>query len=136
MNNLAYAPVHFNFLETLAKTFIIPPRQKQFNQGNILDNAPVRWIAIAMNTNPAFTEFYTENPFWYQQFDLKQFRKLLGVQPTVNFDLADNGCIYVTTMKEMNFQKDILSIPIGTFKNLYVLVFDLTSMQYAIENLQ
>ena len=35
MDKLAYAPVEFNYLETLAKTFIIPARQKQFIQENI-----------------------------------------------------------------------------------------------------
>ena len=34
----------------------------------------------------------------------------------------------------MNFQDDISSIPIDDFKDHYVLVFDLTSMQDATEN--
>ena len=34
----------------------------------------------------------------------------------------------------MNFQDDIPSIPIDNFKDHYVLVFDLTRMQDAIEN--
>ena len=34
----------------------------------------------------------------------------------------------------MNFQDDIPSIPIDNFKDHYVLVFDLTSMQNATEN--
>ena len=34
----------------------------------------------------------------------------------------------------MNFQDDIPSIPIDNFKDHYVLVFDLTSMQDATEN--
>ena len=34
----------------------------------------------------------------------------------------------------MNFEDDILSIPIDSFKDHYVPVFDLTSMQYATEN--
>ena len=44
---LPYTPVEFNYLETLAKIFIIPPRQNQFIQENIFNNAPVRRIAIA-----------------------------------------------------------------------------------------
>ena len=36
-------------------------------------------------------------------------------------------------MKAMNFQDDIPSIPIDNFKDHYVLVFDLTSMQDATE---
>ena len=55
MDMLAYAPVEYNYLETLAKTFIIPARQNQFIQENNFNNAPTRRVAIAMNTNSAFT---------------------------------------------------------------------------------
>ena len=37
-------------------------------------------------------------------------------------------------MKTMNFQDDIPSIPIDNFKDHYVVVSDLTSMQVATEN--
>ena len=37
-------------------------------------------------------------------------------------------------MKAMNIQGDITSIPIDNFKDHYVLVFDLNSMQDATEN--
>ena len=134
MDMLAYAPVEYNYLETLAKTFIIPARQNQFIQENIFINAPIRRIAIAMNTNSAFTGSFAENPSWYQQFDLRQIRILRGGQPIVDLDTADNCCLYMTTMKAMNFQDDNPSIPIDDFKDHYVLVFDLTSMQDATEN--
>ena len=124
----------FNYLETLAKTFIIPARQNQFSRENIFNNAPLRLIAIAMNTNSAFTGSCTENPFWYQQFDLIQFRILRGGQPIVDFDAADNCHLYVTTKKALNFQDDIPSVPIDNFTDHFVLVFDLTSMQDATEN--
>ena len=107
LDMLAYAPVEYNYLETLAKTFIIPARQNQFIQENIFNNAPIRRIAIAINTNSAFTGSFTEYPFWYQQFDLRQLRILRGGQPIVDFDAADNCCLFVTTMKAMNFQDDI-----------------------------
>ena len=45
----------------------------------------------------------------------------------------DNCHPYVTTMKAMNFHDDTPSIPIDTFKDHYVLVFDLISMQDANE---
>ena len=64
---LANTPVEFNYLETLAKTSIIPARQNQLIQ-NIFNNAPVRRITIAMNTNSAFTASYIENLFLYRQF--------------------------------------------------------------------
>ena len=131
---LAYAPVEYNYLETLAKKFIIPARQNQFVQENIFSNAPIRRVAIAMNTNSTFTGSFLENPFWYQQFDLRQIRILRGGQPIVDFDTTDNCRLYVTTMMAMNFQDDIPSIPIDDFKDHYVLVFDLTSRQDATEN--
>ena len=50
LDRLAYVPMQFNYLETLAKIFIIPARQNQFIQENISNDAQVRRIAIAMNT--------------------------------------------------------------------------------------
>ena len=68
------------------------------------------------------------------QFDLRKFRILRGGQPIVDFDAADNCRSYVTTMKAMNFQDDICSIPTEYFKNNCVLMFDSISMQNATEN--
>ena len=133
MDMLPYAPVEYIYLETLAKTFIIHVRQNQFTQENTFNNAPISRVAIAMNTNSALTGSFTENPFWYQQFDLRQIRTLRREQPIVDFDTADNY-LYVTTMKAMNFRVDIPSIPIDDFEDHFVLVFDLTSMQDATEN--
>ena len=76
MHTLAYTPVKFNYLETRAKIYISHARQNQLFQGNNFTNAPVRRIASAMNTNSAFTRPYTKNPFWYQQFDLRQIKIL------------------------------------------------------------
>ena len=134
MDMLAYAPVEYNYLETLAKTFIIPARQNQFIQENIFNNAHIRRVAIAMNTNPAFTGSFTKNPFWYQQFDLRQITILKGGQSNVDFDMADNFRLCVTTMKAMNFQDDIPLFPFDGFKDHYVLVYDLTSKQDDTEN--
>ena len=64
IDTLAYTSVDFNYLETLAKTFIFPAIQNQFIQEKIFNNAPGRRIAIALNRNSAFTRSYTENPFW------------------------------------------------------------------------
>ena len=103
---LIFSPVVFNYLETLAKTFITPPRQNQFIQENIPKKAPVRRIAFAMNTNSAFTGTYTENPFWYQQFGIRQIKMFRSGQPFVNFDAADKCGLYVRTIKAMNFRDD------------------------------
>ena len=115
-NILAYTPVEFNFLETLAKTFINPARQNQLFQENILNNAPARRIAVAMNTNSAFSGSFTESPFWCQQSNLRQIRILRGGQPIVDFEAADNCRFYVTTIKAMNFHDDIPSFAINNSK--------------------
>ena len=111
---------------------LLPGKTSPFTK--TFNNAPIRRIAIAMNTNSAFTVSYTENPFWYQQFELRQIRILRRGQPIVDFDAADNCRLYLTTMKAMNFQNDIPSTPSDNFEDHYVLVFDLTSMQDATEN--
>ena len=108
--------------------FIIPARQNQFIQENNFNNASVRRIVIAMNTNSVFTGCYTENPFGYQQFHLRQFRTLRGGQPIVDIDATDNCRLHVTRMKAMNFQNDFRSISIDNFRDHHVLVFDLNSM--------
>ena len=110
MSQLVYAPVEFNYMETLAKTFIIAARQNQFIQENIFNNSSIRRIDFAMNSNSAFTGSFAENPFWYQQFNLRESRTLRGGQPIVHHDTTDNCRLYVTTMKTMNFQEDIPSI--------------------------
>ena len=112
------------------QTYIIPARQNQFIQQNIINNAPINRIAIAMNSNAAFAE----NPFWYQQFNLRDIIKLRGGQPIVHHDTTDNFRWYVTTIQAMNFEDDIPSIPVDNFKDHYVIVFDLTSMQDATEH--
>ena len=52
---LAYTPVEFKYLETLAMTFIIPASRDQFIHENIVNKAPVRCIAVAMNKTSTFT---------------------------------------------------------------------------------
>ena len=76
MDMLAYNLVEFNSLDRLASTFIISVRQNQFIRENIFSNNPFRRIAMAMNTNSVFTGSYTENPFWYEQIDLRENRIL------------------------------------------------------------
>ena len=136
MSRLAHAPVEYNYMETLAKTFIIPARQNQFLQENIFNNSPIRRMAFAMNSNSAFNGSFAENPFSYQQFNVRDTRTLRGGQPIVHQDTTDNCRLYVTTMKAINFEGDIPSLPVDNFKEHYVLVFDLTPMQDATERCQ
>ena len=87
-----------------------------------------------MSLNSAFTGSFAENPFWYQQFNLRDIRILRRGQPFVHHDTTDNCRFYVTTMKAMDFHDDIPSFPVDNFKDHYVLVFNMTSMQDATEH--
>ena len=100
----------------------------------MFNNAPIRRLAIAMSSNFAFISSFAENPFWYQQFKLRDIKTLKGGQPIVHHDTTDNCRLYITTKKAMNFQDENLSIPVDNFKDQYVLVFALNLMQDASEH--
>ena len=93
MDMLAQISMKYNFMQTLAKTFIIPAKQNQFIHEKFFNIARNRPIAIAMDTNSAFNASYTEKPFWHQQFDIRHNKTLRGCQPIVDFDAADNCCL-------------------------------------------
>ena len=80
----------------------------------MFNTAPTRRIAIAMNSNSAFTGSFEEKPFWYQLFNLSEIRILRRAQN----DTTDSGRFYVTTMKAMNFQDDIPTIPVDNFTDI------------------
>ena len=131
---LTHQPACYNFMETIARTFIVPSGQNQFIQENVFNNAPIRRIAIAMNTNSAFTGHFQENPFHYRKFGLRELRIVRGGRAVVSIDTTNNCRAYVTTMKAMNFNEEIPALPNDFFTDHYVLVFDLTSLQDAGEN--
>ena len=134
ISRLAYTPVEYNYMETLAKTYILPARQNQFIKENIFSNALIRPIPIATKSNSAFTGSSAENPFCYHKFNLRDIGISRGGQPFVHHATTDNCRLCVTTMTAMNFQDDILSIRVDNFKDHYVLVFHLTSMQDPAEH--
>ena len=61
-------------------------------------------------------------------------RLLRGSQSIFNFDAADKSRPNVTTMKARNFQGDIPSDAVDRFKDPYVQIFDLISLQVATGN--
>ena len=121
-------------METIARSFIIPSVQNQFIQENVFSNAPIRRVAIAMNTNSAFTGHFQESPFHYRKFGLRGLGIVRGGRTVVSIDTTNNCRTYVTTMKAMNFNQEIPALPNDFFTDHYVLVFDLTSLQDAGEN--
>ena len=107
----------YNFMETIARTFIIPSGQNQFIQENAFNNAPIRRIAIAMSTNSAFTGHFQENPFHYQKFGIRELRIVRGGRAIVSVDTTNNCKTYVTTRKAMNFNEEIPALPSYLFQN-------------------
>ena len=63
--NLDRKPAQYNYMETIARTFINPSDQKQFIQEKNFNNDPIRSKAVAMNKQPAFVRSFHENPFSY-----------------------------------------------------------------------
>ena len=88
-----------------------------------------------MNTNSAFTGHFQENPFHYQKFGLRELRIVRGGRAIVSLDTTNDCRASVTTMKAMNFNEEIPALPNHQFQNHYILVFDLSSLQDAGENI-
>ena len=132
---LTHQPACYNFMETIARTFIISSGQNQFFQENVFNNAPITRVAIAMNTNSPFMGHFQENPFHYQKFGLRELRIVRGGRAIVSLDTTNDCRAYVTTMKAMSFNEEFPALPHHQFQNHYTLVFDLTSLQDAGENI-
>ena len=128
-------PDQYNYMETIPRILIVPSRQNQFIQENIFNNLRIRRIAVAMNANSAVRGSFHENPFSYQQFHLKELRFIRGERVIVSFDTICPCRPYVTTMKSMQFNEDFPALLMEGFQNHYILVFDLTSLQAAAEQL-
>ena len=97
--NLESKPAHYNYMETIARTFVIPSRQNHFIQENVFNNAPIRKIVVAMNTNSAVAGSLHENPFNYQQFHLREHRIIRSGRAIISLDTTSPCRLYVTTMQ-------------------------------------
>ena len=127
-SSLQLRPARYNFSEVLAKTFGIPNGQNQYIHENIF-NAPIRRLAIALNTNTAFTGSLKTNPFHYQKFNLRSIRIVWGSHVVVDLDTTDNVQSYITTMRALMFDEDGPGIPLEDYPEHFVQVFDLTTQE-------
>ena len=125
----------YNFMETIARTFIIPSRENHFIQENVFNNAPIKKVAIAMNNNSAFIGHFLENPFHYQKFGLRELRTVHASKAIVSLDTTNDCRAYVTTRKAVSFKEEIPALLNHQFENHYILVFNLYSLQEAGENI-
>ena len=131
--NLERETAHSDYMETLARTCINPSHQNQFIQENVFNNAPIRRIAVAMNTKSAVVGSFHENHFNYQQFHLKEHRIIRGGRAVISLDTTSPCRPYVTIRKAMQFNEVFPALPVKDFQNYYILVFDMTSLQDAAE---
>ena len=88
-----------------------------------------------MNENLPVAGSFHENPFNYQQFQLSELRTIRGGRATISLDTTFPCRPYVIKMKAMQFNEDFPGLPMEDFQNHYILVFDLTSLQDAAEQL-
>ena len=100
-----------------SKNFIIRSRQNQFILENIFNNAPIRRVAVAMNTISAVAGSFHENPFSYQQFHLREIRIIRGGRAIVSLDTTSPCQPYVTTVKAMQFNEDFPAFSKEDFQN-------------------
>lgn len=128
---LSKQPARYHFNEWEARTYIIPDGQNVFKAENIFNNAPIRRLVVAMNTNAAFTGTFSENPYNYRKFGLQHIRVVRGNQNVVDMNTEDNTQVYVTTMKAMKLNEETPTLPFTDYDNHFIMVFDLTSLQDA-----
>ena len=122
-------------METIGRTFIIPSLQNQFIQENVFNNAPIRKIAVAVNTNSTVAGSFHKIPFNYQQFHLRELRIIRGGRAIFSLETTSPCRLYVTTMKAMQFNEGFPALPMEDFQTHYILLFDLTSLHDAAEQL-
>ena len=136
--NIKYKLPHklacYNFVEKIARTFNISSGQNQFIQETVFNKAPIRRVAIAINTDSVFTGRFQGNPFHYQNFVSRELRIVQRGRAIVSLDTTNDSRAYVTAIKAMSFSEKNPGLPNHQLQNHYILIFDLTSLQDAGEN--
>ena len=66
---------------------------------------------------------------------MRELRIIRGRRAIVSLDTISSCRLCVTTMKTMQFNKEFLALPMEDFRSHTILVFDLTSLQNAAEQL-
>ena len=125
------SPAKYNFIETEAKTSVIPRGQNVYVRENVFNNKPIRSMVIAMNTNTAFQGNIEHNPFNYQKFGLKRVIVSRNGIPIYDIDTDENSSANVqafhTTMKSLHFGHDGPGIKLSDYPHHFVIALDLTA---------
>ena len=115
--NLEREPAQNNYMETRARNFIIPSRQNQFIQENVIKNAPIKSKDVAMNIKTAVAGSFHEEVSSYLQFYLREFRSIRGGRAIVSLNTFSPCRPYVKTMKAMQFNEDFPAFIMEDFQN-------------------
>ena len=102
-------------METIARNFSIPSRQNHFIRENDFNNAPIRRIAVAMNTKSAAAGSFHKNPFNYQQFCLRKLRMIRSGRAIISLDTTSPCRPYGSTMEAKKFNEDFQALPMEDF---------------------
>ena len=84
--NLERKPAHYTYMETIARTFIIPSHQNQFIQEIVFNNAPIRKTFVAHTINLAVANSFHENHFNDQQFNLRELKIIWDGRAFISLD--------------------------------------------------
>lgn len=135
---LLKAPARYPYIETLAKSFIIPANQKSFVREAVFGTEPIRRLTLCLASHNNFCGNRSENPFHYQKFGLCRVEITRGNGIAIAgtpLDLTNNVRAFHNTLSALGFQNGGNGITLEEFENHFVLVFDLTSSQEASKNL-
>ena len=125
--NLEREPAQNNYMNNIARIFIIPSSQKQIIRRKVFNNNSLRKIAVAMKTNSAVAGLFHENSFNYQQIRLRELRNIRDQRAIVSLDTIFPCRPYITTMKAMQFNEDFPSLPSEDFRYHSVFLLDFTT---------
>ena len=86
-----------------------------------------------MKPNSAFAGFFLENSFNYQQFHLRELRTIRDGKAIFSLDTISPGQSYVQKLGHSSLTKIFHLYLWNKFLNHYVPVFELNSLQDAVE---
>ena len=114
--NLEREAAQYNYMEIIARIFLIASCQNKFIHESIFNNAPIRRVDVARNTNSAVVGSFHKNPFSYQQFNFRELRISRDGSAIVSLDLTSPCRPYVKTIKAMQFNENFIALPCKIFQ--------------------
>ena len=133
---LSKKAAHYEFRETVPKSFLISSGVTMYYRDDIFNRAPISSLVLFMVPETSFSGTFVTNPFHFQQMGLEVVRltregALVGATP---MHLNDNLIrSYYTTLKALGFEHGGNGINLENFPDHFCLVFKFTA-DYHIED--